>query len=121
LGIYYAKRGIARENLLQSHTGVIRVFPAVPRKGHQEFQDYLAEGAFEVSARWEDGLVTHLTIHSSAGQDCPLANPWSGKGIRVLDVSTGEEVGITAWSKYDNEYISFETLSGSAYKVEPKP
>ena len=120
LGIYYAKRGIGYENLLQSHTGVIRVFPAVPDKGHQEFQDYRAEGAFEVSAQWEDGLVTQLSIRSLAGRDCSLANPWAGTGLKVLDVNTGEEVETRAWSKYDNEYICFETISGSTYEVESK-
>ncbi len=118
LGIYYAKRGISRENLLQSHTGVIRVFPAVPEKGHQEFKNYLAEGAFEGSAQRTDGQVAGFTVHSMAGQDCLLANPWKGTRAKVIDASVGKEVKTKEWQKYGNDYLSFRTTPGRTYRIE---
>ncbi len=119
LGIYWPEAGIMRENLLQSHTGIIRIFPAVPERGRQEFKDYLAEGAFEVSAkREEDGLVTEFTIRSLAGQDCRLANPWLDKRIEIIDMRTSEKVKIKEWSKYNNEYISFKTISQTTYRIQ---
>lgn len=54
--------------LLQSWGGKVRVFPAVPTNWKNiEFKNWLAEGAFEVSAKLRDGKVERLEIKSLAG------------------------------------------------------
>ena len=52
-----------QELLLQSHAGVIRLFPALPSSWRTaSFEHFLAEGAVEVSAAYEDGAVTATLV-----------------------------------------------------------
>lgn len=54
--------------LLQSHSGRVDVFPAVPDAWEDvEFHDFRAAGAFEVSAKREKGHVDYIHIKSLAG------------------------------------------------------
>ena len=56
------------EILLQSHTGIIRVFPAVPRRWKNvSFKNLRAEGAFLVSAEKKDGKIASIRIYSEKG------------------------------------------------------
>ncbi len=56
------------EMLLQSYSGVIEVFPAVPSEWKDiSFNNFLAEGAFEVSAEKDNGQVQQVKIVSKAG------------------------------------------------------
>jgi hypothetical protein len=59
--------------LLQSHGGIIRVFPAVPAKWRDAvFHRLRAEGAFRVSASREAGKTNWIFIESLAGEPCRL-------------------------------------------------
>ncbi len=56
------------EMLLQSYSGVIEIFPAVPAEWKDiSFNNFLAEGAFDVSAEKNDGQVQQVKIVSKAG------------------------------------------------------
>ncbi len=56
------------EMLLQSYSGVIEIFPAVPAEWKEiSFNNFLAEGAFDVSAEKKDGQVQQVKIVSKAG------------------------------------------------------
>jgi hypothetical protein len=62
---------IINEMLLQSHRGILRVFPSVPgRIADCSFQGLLGEGAFVVSARCRDGRTERVEIHSRVGGTC---------------------------------------------------
>jgi hypothetical protein len=62
-----------QDMLLQSHSGVIRVFPAVPDAWKDSaFSDMRAEGAFLVSALREDGKTQWIRIKSLAGEPCVI-------------------------------------------------
>jgi hypothetical protein len=50
------------ESLLQSHNGVIRVFPGWPLDRPAAFTDLVAEGDILVSAACRDGRVTRLSL-----------------------------------------------------------
>jgi alpha-L-fucosidase 2 len=64
---------IINEMLLQSHRGVLRVFPAVPaRIAACSFQDLRGEGAFLISARCRHGRTERVEIHSLQGQVCTV-------------------------------------------------
>jgi hypothetical protein len=66
--------------LLQSHRGVIRLFPAVPESwGDVEFSTLRAQGAFLVSARREAGKVTRVEIFSEKDGPCRLVSPFTGR------------------------------------------
>lgn len=65
-----------QEMLLQSHTGVIRVFPAVPESwGEVSFDKFRAMGAFLVSARMVGGKVREVRIFSEQGGTLKFAIP----------------------------------------------
>ena len=67
-----------QEMLMQSHTGVIRIFPAVPASWQDvSFQDLRAMGAFLVSAEQKGGNVEQITIYSEQGGVCRIALPAS--------------------------------------------
>lgn len=59
--------------LLQSYSGVIRVFPALPKDWKDvSFQNLRAEGAFLVSAQQKDGALGFIHIKSLAGEPLNL-------------------------------------------------
>jgi alpha-L-fucosidase 2 len=67
--------------LLQSFTGVLRVFPVWPKERDASFGNLRAYGAFLVSGTLRSGRVQELTILSEKGRDCILANPWPGQSL----------------------------------------
>ena len=72
------------EMMIQSHNGVIRLFPAMPIKWEEaSFERLLAEGAFEVSAGYEKGELVYVEIYSKAGSPCVVE--W--KNWESMDVS----------------------------------
>jgi hypothetical protein len=98
--------------MLQSWDGALRVFPAWPKGLAARFNKFRAEGAFLVSASWEEGQVKSLTIFSEKGSPCKLYPP-SVNGIRVVDAS-GKEVPVTQDSYGRAE---FSTVSAGVYRV----
>ena len=74
----FAFASAIQEMLMQSHTGVIRVFPALP-EGWREagFDKMRAVGGFLVSARYENGKVQHVTIQSEKGGVLKVLNPFT--------------------------------------------
>lgn len=84
-----------QDMLLQSWKGKIRIFPAVPKEWKDiTFQNWLAEGAFEVSAKLTDGKPEYIMIKSLAGTPClfstSMRNPVAingGKKIKLMVVA----------------------------------
>ena len=73
-----------QEMLIQSHTGVIRVFPAIPSTWkNASFKNLRTEGAFLVSAELVDGKVTGIEIHAEKGGLIRLADP--GNSAKILE------------------------------------
>lgn len=73
-----------QEMLLQSHTGTIRVFPAVPDSWRDAaFSTLRTYGAFLVTAKRADGQVKEVLIHSEKGGLMRLDNPFGDAGFRV--------------------------------------
>ena len=64
-----------QEMLLQSHTGTINIFPAVPKEWKDlSFKDLRAEGAFIVSAEMKDGKLYRAEIHAERGGRLKVLN-----------------------------------------------
>ena len=88
------------EMLLQSWTGVMRVFPAIPDRWHDAwFENLRAEGAFIVSSRLAACRVKFIDITSEVGGTCRVHNPWptraavthlASQETRLLEGSTLE-------------------------------
>lgn len=57
-----------QEMLLQSHTGTVSVFPAVPKAWKNiSFKDLRAQGAFLVSAEKKNGKIASIRVRSEKG------------------------------------------------------
>lgn len=69
--------------LMQSHEGVLRLFPVWPRSKDAKFVTLRAKYAFLVSSELKDGDVQFATILSEKGRDCTVQNPWPGKTVTL--------------------------------------
>jgi len=77
-----------QEMLLQSYSGIIRIFPALPESWQDvAFRTLRAEGAFLVSATRTQGRTTAVDITSENGGECRLWNPFSDSAFQVAGVS----------------------------------
>jgi hypothetical protein len=103
---------VINECLLQSWDGIIHLFPNWPRNRDAAFRTLRAVGAFLVSARLSGGDIRELTIHSEAGGDCRLRNPWPGQAIEVRD-------GLTTHRLPANEFVCFTTQPNHTYFLQP--
>lgn len=95
-----------QEMLIQSHTGVVHLFPAIPSDWQNASFDQLrAEGAFVISANKEKGQVTMVRIKAEKGGSLKLRNPFEGSdfeskvnflltedNVIEIDTQAGEEV-----------------------------
>ena len=71
-----------QEMLLQSHSGVIRVFPAIPSHWKEvSFRKLRARGAFLVSAEMRGGEVAFIEVYSEQGGTLKLLSPLDGTVI----------------------------------------
>jgi alpha-L-fucosidase 2 len=76
-----------QEMLLQSHTGVINIFPAIPDSWEDaRFENLRTVGAFLVSAEMQGGKVLELEIHSEKGGTLNIQNPFGER-----EFETGKE------------------------------
>lgn len=98
-----------QEMLLQSHSGVIHVFPAVPSSWKDVSFDRLrAQGAFLVSAKKNQGQVIEVKILSEKGGKMKLLNPFEfpftidgrwrrvKEGVIELETKPGQEIRLEA-------------------------
>lgn len=83
-----------QEMLLQSQTGVIEVFPAIPSDWKDiSFNHLRARGAFLVSAELKDGKVVSLNVYSEKGGTLRIVSPLDGSVI-TRQTSPGDTVKI---------------------------
>lgn len=80
----FAFAAAVQEMLLQSHTGVIRVFPAIPEEWQDvSFTDLRARGGFLVSAERKSGKTVHIRIVSEKGGVLQFLSPETDKIVKV--------------------------------------
>ncbi len=98
-----------QEMLLQSHTDIVRIFPAIPGKWKTvSFKDLRAAGAFLISANMKDGNIRTVKIRSEKGGTLRLENPFEspfktkggtfhkeGKDL-IFRMKPGEQLVLTA-------------------------
>ncbi len=71
----FAFASAVQEMLLQSHNGVIEIFPAIPENWREvSFHQLRAEGAFVVSAKKEKGTIREVIIQSEKGGELKIKN-----------------------------------------------
>ena len=80
----FAFASAIQEMLIQSHTGVVRIFPAIPESWKEvSFNNLRTYGAFLVSAEMENGIVVSVKIKSEKGGILKLKNPFHQKNFNV--------------------------------------
>jgi alpha-L-fucosidase 2 len=113
-GNFAAAAGL-QEMLLQSYSGTVRVFPAIPATWRDaSFKGLRAEGAFVVSAERKDGRVRSVEIVAEAGGPLRLENPF-GEGGYVV---TGVE-GDTVRTQGTDLFVELQRGQTIAFVVTP--
>ncbi|MGV8093770.1 MAG: glycoside hydrolase family 95-like protein [Mangrovibacterium sp.] len=80
----FAFAAAIQEMLIQSHTGVVHIFPAIPPSWKDvSFHSLRTAGAFLVSASQVDGKVQRVIITSEKGGLCKLKNPFGTTGFKL--------------------------------------
>lgn len=109
----FAFASAIQEMLLQSHTGIVRIFPAIPETWKDvSFENLRAIGAFLISARKENGKVANISIHSEKGGKIQLASPFE-KGKYKLSGDLGsveEKEGILEIETLPQKTISIQAI-----------
>ena len=82
------------EMLLQSHTGTVKIFPAIPGSWKDvSFRTLRTEGAFLISANRENGVCTRVEITAEKGGTIRLVDPFNEGDDRLVydyDMEKGE-------------------------------
>ncbi|WP_316822948.1 glycosyl hydrolase family 95 catalytic domain-containing protein [Pedobacter gandavensis] len=89
------------EMLCMSVGNVIRLFN-IPKDQDASFKNIRAWGAFLVSARLKNGLISDVEIKSEQGKPCTIINPW--KDQKVVLIRNGKKAEILKGNR-----ISFPT------------
>ncbi len=97
-----------QEMLIQSHTGIVRIFPAIPGEWKEvSFKSLRAEGAFLVSANMEKGYVTAVDITSEKGGELKILNPFKNDAFKCS----------APYTKTDNILV-FQTKPGQKISIQ---
>ncbi len=100
------------EMLLQSHEGIIRVFPVWPAGKDARFGRLRACGAFLVSSELRGGEVDRVVIESEKGRPCTVQNPWPGRAAAVCRDGHESEAA-------QGDTFTLETSEGESITLAP--
>ena len=102
------------EMLLQSHTGVIRLLPALPATWAEgRARGLRARGGFTVDLAWRDGALVEAAVHSDHGGLCRIA--WAEQA--VLEASCADRV--LAGVRERDGTLALELRRGQGIVVRP--
>jgi len=104
---------VLNECMLQSYSGVLRLFPNTAKLGPARFRNLRARGAFLISAAWDGRQVSPVEIASEKGGVARIANPWHPDRVTVTALPSGKPVPVQSIGGV----IRFDTQAGRAYKV----
>ena len=107
----FAFASALQEMLIQSHTGVVHIFPAIPSSWKDaRFDQLRTEGAFLISANKENGQVKTVDVKSEKGGILKLKNPF---GNTAFECSFKYEID-------DQNTIIIKTSPGDKIKLNIK-
>ncbi|WP_182983943.1 glycosyl hydrolase family 95 catalytic domain-containing protein [Sphingobacterium sp. UME9] len=92
------------------HQQVLKLFPVWPKQQHGQFGNLRVDGAFLVSSKLDNGVVTYVEILSEQGRNLILDNPWPGHKIswrkngKIMQPFEGDRLRV-ATKKGDRIYL----------------
>lgn len=110
----FALPAVLNECMMQSYSGIVRLFPNAQGLGQARFQSLRAAGAFLISAKYDGRTITELSLFSEKGKRLHIEEPWKGSSIRVTRIRDGQAVNVGA----EGTIYSFETEPGETYRIE---
>ena len=105
--------GLINEMMLQSHGGVMRIFPVFPSGQSGSFHRLRTFGAFLVSGAINKGVVQPIVIESEKGRPCVLQNPWPGKKV-IISSKQGQTREISG------DVLRLPTVDGERLTLTPQ-
>jgi hypothetical protein len=103
---------MVNEMMLQSQNGIIRLFPALPKRIKKcAFRTLRAQGGFIVSALKDTAGVKTATIHSTVGGKCRVKFPAGA----TSDIYWGVSSGLLKRTGLEDRILEFDTESGKSY------
>lgn len=104
------------ERVINSRSGRIHLFPAVPDWAEISFRRFQARGGFQVSATRNASGVTIVEVESRRSLPCQIMNPWPGEEVRIVETASGAEVEYQVDSS-NKECIVFQAESEMIYQL----
>jgi alpha-L-fucosidase 2 len=102
------------EMLLQSHGGVVRLLPALPKAwATGGFRGLRARGGVEVDCAWRNGKATHATLKASMTGDVKLAAPAGQKILSITQAGSKAALG----SPREEAEAKLALQAGKTYRV----
>lgn len=101
-----------QEMLLQSHTGIVRVFPAIPAGWSDvSFDNLRAMGAFVISAEKKAGKIVKLRVYPEQGGTLRIAFPAGCSKVSVTgnEGDVTEEAGIYTIETRKGQWVEIKT------------
>ena len=105
--------GMINEMMLQSHGGIIRIFPVFPSNQKASFYRLRTFGAFLVSSVIEKGKIRYIILESEKGKDCTILNPWPNENISLYRNGKKAET-------LTGEKVTFSTIVGELITIVPE-
>jgi hypothetical protein len=112
----FALPAVLNECMMQSYSGVVRLFPNTQNLGPTRFEKLRAVGAFLVSAAYDGQNIAEVRLFSERGKPARVANPWTSKAVEVIRLRDRQNVAI----KYEDDILAFATQTGETYRIEPR-
>jgi len=98
-----------QEMLLQSHTGTVHIFPAIPDDWkNASFENLRAEGAFLVSSTLQNSSMKKVIIKSEKGGNLKLKNPFDDTTFNCTSEFKIIEKNVISIQTKPNQTIEFE-------------
>jgi len=116
MGIWFENFGlpaVINECMMQSYSGIIRMFPNWPDNKDAAFKSLRAAGGFLVSGSIQDGVIGEMSIICENDSELQMYNPWGADAV-VVAASDGKE-----WT-LEGEVISMKVRKEQGINISKK-